>query len=1247
MPTVRFVTTGARGVDGVAGAHGVNADHRRNGANGTHATDGKSATNINVTLDPSGSACALTGTHAGTLGYGDGNVLYLEAAGGDGGHGGRGGDGARGYTGYSGSDATPSSHATSGGPGGPGGHGGDGGRGGHAGHGAHIRTQIKEDDMDLCMYLEQIPNVSGGKKGIGGNGGARGPGGHGGSGGSGCSWTTTSSYTDSYGNTQYTTHYHSRPGASDGPDGNPGEPGTKGGDGDDGTNGSFKHVIHWKGNGTTEYDWRYKAKVHSQAFADVTTKDGIFEPGEDCTLRYSVRNYGPMPTPKVQDIFTSVFTTQWIYGMTTTKLAQKFVSSGNTTDMDKDIEFKLKNTDEPPPNVRFVAHTTADWDVLVDRVRKHFPKSELGEGNVLTLQFPAKISRFHGAAVISRSEESPLIGALHNLCRRALGHDAGRVLRVRFTIVKDENSMTPLNEPNNATLVDVRGNAIPHWDIPVNSLASKTNLIPGALLRFGNESKQYSKVTLGAELFLGKVDSFMVERRIQRMSIAVQLAAYYKPGDGKKDFLIVTSHSTSRESFLRWQSFAQDRGLTTNFWNATMHDGINLSQEVNGGRLMDDCAHRTVIIENTSTAFLTVTSNARTDEMKYSADTLSQSETAKALRDQGMGFLIIGKVPKLRAKLMPTDLAQTAIPVREDVLATRTTTWWVQRFRERINFASLGMQFDEVHLAERHKKLSLAFGDKTWFMLWGQHVMRYGENPDKIIRTVEKDRTKRISSYLAQVCPEVSEKTMRDLATDTTVSTDAVMAALKRAAGNVAEWCPSNVYRLVYSWVQPASMTQVKARKILAESARKFHDEIQELRPGWKFVVAFDSAPHILRGPQDKQKFLPHGMELQIADDAGKQCTFKIERDPKPPMLQYMLIGMMKIHRSGDRNGPGQLVAFEPQGYDAPSAPLKADTIDHLGFPVVKAMPFDRKLEVVQDETYHERPFATDNVIAALVSDLTEEQQGLRRMQWSDRVGDKNILDHCGRLCAFAACVAEIAARGKEGSAGKTRAALSQVCATMSVVIHRWQRWHDHVMFMRRWRVLTSTCQPVLEKALRLITAVDCINTPVEMTIRVMEKVKKFSLEELVQVCILGRPGSTLHPTGNLELLMQAAPTAHLKAHQEHSKPSEVVVNRWQVKEPGDRGLMVHKLRQEVNSEGEIDAKCGTPGTVKCPLKHNLANYAAPATGAASCKMCESAPASGAVMLGCKGCAWSICKSCFERGRSAPWSAHNPTGNKS
>lgn len=1213
---MRIVASGARGVDGSHGSHGIGAGC--DGSDGRPGTDGKDAKDILIRLVGNESACQVRGTSTGDIAHSPSSELYLESIGGDGGHGGRGGDGARGYTGSSGSNATQYSSATSGGMGGPGGDGGDGGNGGNGGDGGKVRVTATDNDMDLFMLCNKCP-VNGGALGTGGSGGAAGPGGYGGSGGSGCSWTTTtSSYVN--GQTTYTTHYHSRSGAPDGPSGVPGSPGRRGRDGTRGRDGSFKEVVEFDNGSAREYDWRYVAHVVDKGLLDCTTEDGIFEPGETCKLWYSILNTGPMPTPKVQKLLSSFFRTDWLLNPSVTYASTHLLQQGQKSKLAEAIQFYIKDYLEPPVNEVFRAVSHMKWSVQVERVLKYFTVAELGQGHDLTIQFPLKSSPTHGPATITMDEEAPLAACVRNICKKAIGTDAGRVSRVHVSLVTDPTSMTPRRVPTFCTFVDSNGVPIEHVNDDVRHQPPESNRFESWLVKFGPHAKEYDRAVVGVELFLGDIHDFQRERRIQRMSVEVQLASYYAARQGTK-MLVVTNHETSSHSYHAWKAVGPRMmsGRENNFWNATLHDGLTLDQIVNGSKLHHDLAHGVIVVENNNPKFLSALRSERNANQEFTFDTCSPREVSQALRDHRIGFAVVGRETDHRWKLMPTDIARVPIPQECSFLEKHFSNpdeYWASKIRQ----LPIDESVSVFELRDTMKRFHFST-QQSWQLVHGYAATVFGDaaEPIRPARKTPFTSEQRIRNFLGWYCPYVEYQSYLRLVRSE-AEIEQIMSELAAQFGPEPQDC--NLYQNVHQWCTTASLTYHKARVLVAQEGDALYDEVCRLQPQWKFVVVYQLAPHLTFA----------GRLPSFVDVCGVRLHFLPPE--KRPFIHAMFLGRLSVVLSSRRNGP-QVQGFHT-GQDAISPQLINSR--EMCYTILKAMPPHEKLHYLRHDTkfYESDAMHYDCLRAALLSDVLEEQASLRRVVWSGPIADSHLLNHSPLLCAVVAAAALRFADRQSPPSTTTRRLFYEMFTVLHYLLSRWNRWHDFAMFHRRRSVLSKAACALLSHALNMMEEETKWRAHIKSVLHPQSS--KVDIDVLVQRYMAGF--ANVRASHNAELMHRVMDEAALCHMRSQEKPPQVVVNRWKMGTPRDRKLVLHKLRTDFGNDGEVERLTTRTeqhhrlNFLQCHGKHTLGEIHLQATSA--CSICEEQLSLSSV-LGCSACRWVVCPECWEAGNRAAW----------
>ena len=1225
---MRIITAGYDGTDGTRGASGVGAGG--DGRRGQDGTSGQSAKDIMIRVVSGASGCTVSGTHTGAVPYGPTSEIWMDAHGGRGGHGGDGGPGAMGYRGTAGMNASRGSCGTNGGPGGPGGDGGDGGDAGSGGDGGTVRVVMVDDDMDLFMLCNMC-NIAHGPKGIGGTGVAAGPGGPGGPGGSSYSWTETHYRTGANGQQESYSTSHSNPGGCSGPPGPPGRPGRDGADGRDGRDGSFRLVIEHDGSRTgTEYTWRYVSHVETLRLKDCTTDDGIFEPGEHCHCWYDLRNVGPMPTPKLQRQYCSFFPTDWLLQPTTSNAVQRFIPTNGVTALDKPIEFDLLYFLEPPPNTVFKVFSHMRWSVQIERVGVFFSEQELGRGHDLPIQFPVKLSPTHGPATITMDEEAPLVVCGHNLSQRATGHGKGRAQRVRVELVTDHDSMAPLNNPDFAQMFTPTNEPIPFHDHIVDEHNPLQNLFENVIVKFGRQARQYSRVAVGVSLFLGDVHEFTRERRIQRMSVELQLSSYYARNEASR-MLVVTNHQTSLESYETWKAHSQRLHHQGNFWNASLHDGLTLEQKVPDTPLLTDFARGVIVVENNNPKFLSILRSERNTSKEYVMDTCSAREVTKAVRDSNTGFAVLGRPVNTRTKLLPVDGERVPIPQARgffEQLKEKTVDEWAAAIRT----CPIPEGFGVLDLQKRMTKY--VDPRTAWQLVWGSVNVRFGEPSVPIRPHTFSTFAERLTEYFAYYMPSISPESVAQL--QALNKADEVLQELTRLIGPELE--NNNLFQAVDEYALNAAALggsaaaaitgsktlQQRARSALCAHANELYDEVARVHPTWKFVVTYELAPYLTH-------MLSPGTSI---------CGVLLKEIPAGNRMpiEKVRYGRISIVKSAARNGSTIQCLETPDTITGEQIVSLQTT-----YTILKALPMAEKLKYLQKPGFIESH--PDNALAleaAIVSDIAEEQSALRRFEWSGRILDSTVLEHLPVLGSFVLAVFEEISETCNQVTDSVRSVVLKVAMFLHYLLCRWVRWYDYLTIHRRWRTLTSIGTDLLEKVVR---AYDRSNQANAIRMKLKEQYDNMSLEGLITCAAGGCSGR--RSASNDELLFRVMEYERLLSLRQREKPPHVVLNKWVMNNNRSRKLVLHKLRADFGPAGEVSRRTDRESQhsrmdfLTCPGKH-AAEELVVATKV-PCGVCFEnldtcyGEIPGVGGYSCRSCNWYVCNRCWSEGNDARW----------
>ncbi|PRP84586.1 hypothetical protein PROFUN_09259 [Planoprotostelium fungivorum] len=561
--------------------------------------------------------------------------IQLSARGGDGGTGGKGGKGGRGGPGFPGVDATSTSSGTDGGIGGRGGKGGTGGSGGQSGDGADIRVNVREEDLDLLMCLEQEPPRTtagtGGSGGVGGEGGRGGPGVDlqpatfdsdphaGGPGGASYSWTVSTLETDSDGNSYSSTTTYTNPGGSSGPTGISGPTGPLG------HSGKFVVVVDAEG-GQTEHSNFYDLSLRSVQYVD---SEGyrIVEPGGQLLCWSSFKNVGGLYTPTHQTPWVYVKNNEWLTCEDVDRLPlKKKIMPNKVHSLERPLRLYVSDVPYVSQGKPLNVQTDVRQMVVMERVNKTFHRIEK-TSTPIVIRHPVQSSIIRGATCISRTEEAPIVFSIDNISTKSIGINNGMskddvCLRNSDGIVCRNNLFSELTRllPEQST----------HFTCTLQCINS--NVMP------------YTRMKVVSTLYLGHVRDMLIPRPIQQREFEVQLAETYVP-DPSADFLLVVNNRTTLAEAEAWRDV-----IRTYFfgkvvvWNINLYEDLNLSHtKRDGTSLLQDMRGKNIIFLNNQVT-------VHEEETEMSGSYMRSKEFYLAARDYGINTFIFGEKEPIDVK---------------------------------------------------------------------------------------------------------------------------------------------------------------------------------------------------------------------------------------------------------------------------------------------------------------------------------------------------------------------------------------------------------------------------------------------------------------------------------------------------------------------------------------------------------------------------------------------------------------------
>lgn len=569
--------------------------------------------------------------------------VELVARGGRGGDGGDGGAGGPGAKGRRGSDATRYSSGGNGGPGGDGGDGGDGSDGADGGDGGVIVVRVKNEDTHLLMLLTK--DVRGGDGGTAGDNGDGGYGGDGGDGGSSYSWTETESYTDSNGNSQTRTTWHSNSGGSDGISGRRGRAGDAELEhGDAGSDGSFTIEVE-EGQSVARYGSRYDLRLRGFVHRN-ENDDGIYEPEEKVLVsRIAIQNVGGMPTPAHHDIRIAVRDDGWIAPADMVLRLPRSLAAGATHVFERGgLELTLRMFRPQASGAPLAAPETIHLHADLPSARRRFDdfETQLPEDTGrLVVRFPVEVSPLRSLFSLGPGEAARMQWSITNVSEKAFGEDSeiGRAVAVHLVRAGGELSIDDIHlfDPTGARVSLEEG-----FRCPIPRLMPKQSVSFETTIAVSETAPPYASARLVVAGELGHIADPKRIRPVQYQEITMRVGRPFDARDA--DILFVVNNRTIAPELASWEELAKSTGLTSAVWDAALEGGLSVLSDVAAGNR----SYRLVVMLNNM---------MDTPSGEKRASTLLDKATTLALARADTHVLYVGKSPELGDLVVPSQAA--------------------------------------------------------------------------------------------------------------------------------------------------------------------------------------------------------------------------------------------------------------------------------------------------------------------------------------------------------------------------------------------------------------------------------------------------------------------------------------------------------------------------------------------------------------------------------------------------------------
>ncbi len=589
----------------------------------------------------------------GSQGY-----LFIQATGGKGGNGGRGGDGGPGAKGSSGMNATRYSSGTDGGPGGNGGNAGNPTDGAGGGSGGNVTLTVDHHQQGLLMLVKG--NLAGGDIGFAGERGRGGKGGSGGRGGSSYHWTESRSYTDSKGNRQTRTTFHSNPGGRDGRSGRHGAPSAyRARDGQPGNVGQLRIFVIGEHGDRVEYPAPYDLELVT---FDIAHENEVLEPDSLISIdRIMVRNVGAMPTPANYTIRVFLESDRWLIHDGVDLVMHRAIEPGDSHRfVDCGLRVRIGDyvVDEPRKRPFRLRHTVAPQARMESGIARPFRQFFFGEQ--IDVRFPVELTPLTSLNSLAPGETTRLIWAVKNVSSETFDQKyLYRAVRSNLRLVSGDM------ESRHVVFFD--GDDAPFDLLQADYRRPVSELRPGDTFlietRIGisenSDVVPYQGFAVAVDLDLQRPKSSQHHqqyRRVDSRKAFIRVSERYLREPNSR-FLLIANQKTTVNDIENWTKLADYFGSSLDVWDVSYYGFIDLMRDVDGDQsLLEQWRGMTIIIPNN---YYQTPAGTR-----VAFEQLSKPQFLRAAADYDINFYIVGDSrtggeSMLAASLIPVDDAKT------------------------------------------------------------------------------------------------------------------------------------------------------------------------------------------------------------------------------------------------------------------------------------------------------------------------------------------------------------------------------------------------------------------------------------------------------------------------------------------------------------------------------------------------------------------------------------------------------------
>ncbi len=568
-------------------------------------------------------------------------------------------------------------------------------------------------------------DLRGGEIGFAGEAGVGGEGGKGGRGGSACHWTTTSTYTDSKGNTRTRVHHHHNPGGSDG---HPGRHGASSNyrarDGAPGNCGLLRIIVVAPDGSQDEYASPYDLELID---FDVAREYVILEPDSLVSIdNVVVQNTGGMPTPDNFTIRISIESDRWLIHDGVDLVLPRSLDPGETfTFSNQGLRVRLGDHVVDSPRKRSFrlqqpVSPTATMESGIGRPFRQFENSQL-----IRLQFPVELKAITSLNSIAPGESTRVIWAVTNRSQETFGQQY--LLRAARSSIKllggdvdpeqllffgiDERPFDLVRAPFVKPIQDLS---------PGETQVFETRIG----VKDHSDVVAYQGFVIGADLDLQRPKSSLASdeyRCVDYRRTFIRVSERYHREEGSR-FLLIANQKTTLNDIDNWTQLADYFGSSLDVWDVSYYGFLDLARAVNKDKsLLEQWRGMTIIVPNNYYQTPTGTTVA--------FQQLAKAQFIRAAADFDICFYIVGDsrtggADALQKSLIPVDDGKSPSQLKTQKDFLRAVSRWnkyVERNQAVVGGAtSTADEFADVSLGAVHEfdinKRTLLFQPKQQWL---------------------------------------------------------------------------------------------------------------------------------------------------------------------------------------------------------------------------------------------------------------------------------------------------------------------------------------------------------------------------------------------------------------------------------------------------------------------------------------------------------------------------------------------------